>query len=201
MGTKRLFVGVKPAAETVALLAQLQHAVLDAGHRNAVRWLPEENLHVTLHFLGATDETLIKPLARELSRAAQEAVPFSTRVYGTGCFPNPSRPRVFWAGLDSKTQWNALYERTGAAIASLGLPVETRAYRPHITLGYARKQAARPEVQAVLPALAAAAGTEPFTEKSAFRVDSVILFESVLSPAGARHYELHKACLSDQQHQ
>jgi len=196
MGTKRLFVGVKPSAETVALLVQLQQAVLDAGHRNAVRWLPEENLHVTLHFLGDTDETLITPLSLELSRTAEEAVPFSARVSGTGCFPNPSRPRVFWAGLDSQRQWTALSERVGAALASLGLPVEQRAYRPHITLGYARKQAARQEVQAVLRALAAAAGTEPFTEKNAFRVDSVILFESVLSPKGAQHYELSRAELT-----
>ena len=60
-------------------------------------------------------------------------------VKGLGWFPNPRRPRVFWAGIEGGESLRDLARATEHALAQLGVPVEERSYSPHLTLARIRE--------------------------------------------------------------
>lgn len=130
--TERLFVavGVPPAVR-----GRVDAAI--AGLRGAhpqLRWVPVENWHLTLAFLGSVDDDL----AGEVDAAVGEAVggvePFELSLDGRlGAFGG----RVLWAGLDAPPQAEGLASRVRAAVTARGLPVDERPFRPHLTVARA----------------------------------------------------------------
>ena len=106
-----------------------------------ISWSPLENLHVTTKFIGEWPEQRLDEMKRTLA-----SVPVSgsleIAVKGVGWFPNPSRPRVFWAGVDGGEALRSLARATEEAVAALGVPVEKRDYSPHLTLARIRETVA-----------------------------------------------------------
>jgi 2'-5' RNA ligase len=98
-----------------------------------INWSPVENLHITTKFIGEWPETGLEDMKRTLA-----AIPLppavNVEVRGLGWFPNPSHPRVFWAGVEGGQPLQALAQTTEQAVAGLGVPVEQRPYSPHLTL-------------------------------------------------------------------
>ncbi|NIU74883.1 MAG: RNA 2',3'-cyclic phosphodiesterase, partial [Gammaproteobacteria bacterium] len=129
----RVFVAVNPTDEERARLDEASRPLREAGY--PVRWLPPENVHLTLKFLGeVTDEQ-----ADEVTAAVAEAVAglgsFDMTVSGFGAFPSPKRPSVVWAGIEADEALRAVHERVESALESIGFPRETRPFRPHLTIG------------------------------------------------------------------
>jgi 2'-5' RNA ligase len=156
------------------LLAQL-HA------RRGVRWCTPEQLHVTLKFLGEVPDARLPAVVQALRGAAAGCAPFALELRGLGCFPSPARPRVFWAGINDPAGGCAGWVRAADPLlaAAVGTAPESRPYTPHVTLGRVRDDAG-PETRAALEGVAAPAGCP-------WNVREVVLFESVLSPRGARY--------------
>jgi RNA 2',3'-cyclic 3'-phosphodiesterase len=96
-------------------------------------WSRVENLHITTKFIGEWPEERLDEMKRALA-AAPAAGPIEIAVRGLGWFPNERRPRVFWAGIDGGEPLRSLAHATEQAVAQLGVPVEERAYSPHLTL-------------------------------------------------------------------
>lgn len=101
----------------------------------APRWVGRELRHVTLAFYGEVPESQIPSLTGALG-AAVARVDVHLRLAGAGTFPARGDPRVLWVGVDGDVEELAA---TAAAAAdagrSAGVPVERRAYRPHVTVG------------------------------------------------------------------
>ena len=106
-----------------------------------ISWSPVENLHVTTKFIGEWPEQRLDEIKRTLA-----SVPLSgsieVAVKGLGWFPNPRRPRVFWAGVDGGEALRSLARATEDVVAELGVPVEKRDYSPHLTLARFRETVA-----------------------------------------------------------
>lgn len=154
-----------------------------AGLRDRARgvaWVRVENLHVTLRFLGAVDETTLGRAREALAEAAGDVAPFRLDLAGFGGFPSASSPRVIWVGVrDGAEPLVTLYARLEAALARRGLPPEGRAFHPHVTVGRAREPRGVPGLAGCLEA-----SGEPLGET---RVDAVHLMRSDLDPGGARY--------------
>lgn len=123
----RLFVGIDIPDEIRARIAayMLKLERLAPG----TKWVRPESLHVTLKFIGNSDQV-------ELIRAALAGVPakqFSISFRGTGFF-TPRSPRVFWAGVQAPSELQALAKRVENALVPLGIAKEERDYSPHLTL-------------------------------------------------------------------
>ena len=98
------------------------------------RWVPPENWHVTLKFLGGTWPRLSEWVPSQIERAAAECSPFDTRLAGLGAFPSIGRARVLWVGLEDRAGRMAeIVHALDAALAAEFRP-ETRAYTPHVTV-------------------------------------------------------------------
>ena len=106
-----------------------------------VNWVRGEGIHVTLKFLGEIADEREAELTAALGRAATGARTLPLAVGGFGVFPDFRRPRVVWAGIEPEPGLEILQHRVEQEFAPLGFPTEARAFRPHLTLGRARREA------------------------------------------------------------
>lgn len=180
----RLFVALALPPEAREALAAAQRRMRKAAGDAEVKWVPPENAHLTLQFLGAVAEEKVAELSAAIGAAARSSRPLVLAIAGAGGFPGAKRPRVLWAGLEGDREpLAALVADLGARLAPLGFPPETRPFSPHLTLGRTRDPRGARGLEA---AIEAAAKGEPCT----FRVAEVTLFRSHLSPRGARYEAL-----------
>lgn len=131
------------------------------------RWVPPQNQHLTLKFLGATYPRLVGWVTATVADVASRHAAFETRVEGLGAFPNARRARVLWAGLrDPDARFGALARNLDDALAREFRP-EKRAFTPHLTL-------ARFDPTVALEPLAATFASD------AYRIQRIVLFRSHL---------------------
>ncbi|HEV2166556.1 MAG TPA: RNA 2',3'-cyclic phosphodiesterase [Thermoplasmata archaeon] len=137
--------------------------------------------HFTLRFLGDLEEGTVSEIDRALGSVAQVAAPFRVSISGIGAFPDWSRPRIVYAeAVEGRRELEALANAVNGALDGLGFAREARPFVPHVTLLRVRS----PAEAARARALAAAALDRVL---SAGPVDALLLKESELLPAGARH--------------
>ncbi|MBI4345997.1 MAG: RNA 2',3'-cyclic phosphodiesterase [Elusimicrobia bacterium] len=147
----RLFVAVEPtpelvrwAAETAARLAPLS---------SGLRWLPAENAHLTLAFLGETPDARVGVAREAVAAAARDRPRFTLELAGLGAFDSWRRVKVVWAGVKGGADsLRGLAESVRAELESRGFGLERREFSSHLTL--ARSRDGRPEPaleQASLP--------------------------------------------------
>jgi 2'-5' RNA ligase len=191
----RAFIAVDlPVAALRALAkgqAELRAAWEKAGGPR-VRWVPVENVHVTLKFLGSVPAPVTEAVAEALDALAGGRRAPRVWVRGMGAFPSLGRPRVVWAGLDDQAgALAALADAVDARCEALGFRREKREYKPHVTLGRVKEDGgggSRVALEEVISPLA----TRDFGEAT---VREVILYRSDLTPKGAHYTSLHRAPL------
>jgi 2'-5' RNA ligase len=186
-GFVRAFVAVAVDETVRQALADTQ--ALLRKTRAHVSWVPVENFHVSFAFLGDITTEMAGLVGDALDEAAARVAPFSFRVAQLGTFGSKRRPRVLWAGVHDADPMTALHKRVTELLQGLDLTLESRPFRPHITLGRIRSPRG---VDELLEAIHAA-------EDTAFgHVDAagIFLMRSVLAPSGARYSVLHDAPLA-----
>jgi len=155
-----------------------------------VKWVEEDNLHVSLLFLGEVDEREITNLCRAVADCCADRDAFTLSVETVGCFPNPRRPRVVWIGVgEGGPELIALHDALEPPLLQLGCyRRENRQYTPHITLGRVRSEAASDKLVAALNKYANWQGGET-------DVREVLVMSSELTPQGPIYTVLSRAKL------
>lgn len=149
-----------------------------------VSWVSPPNLHLTLKFLGELPADALAEVGEGLAEAVAGAAPFSLHFGGLGAFPDLTRPRVLWVGVDEGSPAaQALQARVDAALTRRGFPKEERPFSPHLTIGRVRDPRRLVE-------LLQAMTRDARLEFGQFEVRGLSLMRSDLSPAGARYTEL-----------
>ena len=171
--SKRLFVGLELPASCKATLLSID------PHLSGLWWLPEEQFHLTLSFLG----NLETPEEDRLGEALREVrVPrFFLPISGVGVFNVRGNPSVLWAGVGKgHPHLFLLHRRIQDAVLRAGLEPDLKPFHPHITIGRAKgvsRQALQPFIRKYTEA-----------DFGIFEVTDFALYSSVLSPAGAIHH-------------
>ncbi len=148
-----------------------------------VRWVPAENLHLTLKFLGNIEEVQVAPIRSALREALADTVGFRVTARGVGVFPASRRPQVLWIGLASP-EIGRVAGRVERALEPLGVERAATGFRPHVTIGRWR----RPEPRGADLREELARWRDH--EFGKFRIHAVTLFRSTLRPAGALYSPL-----------
>ena len=123
-------------------------------------------------------------MTRVIKEAAATASGFSLTIHGIGSFGRSGSPRVIWAGVRACPSLHALQSDVHEGLIAIGLPLEERPFRPHLTIGRVRSSRGRKELAAALVPL----------EDTAFgtsEINNVTLMESVLRPSGPEYTPLH----------
>jgi RNA 2',3'-cyclic 3'-phosphodiesterase len=103
--------------------------------RPDVRWVDEGKLHLTLKFLGDQPDALVPKLAAAMDQAAARSKAMDLLLGSIGAFPNFRQPRVVWMGVAPDPKLELLHHDVEVACDGLGLAVDGRPFRPHVTLG------------------------------------------------------------------
>ncbi len=180
----RLFIALPLPAEVTAALEAAQNQL--KRNRRPVKWVAPASIHLTLQFLGEQDEALVPELLAALAgiQPAPAALPH-LQLARLGAFPDLRRPQTIWLGVGGDLELLANLQRAVVrATGSLGIPAESRAFRPHLTLGRVRRDADRNAVDELGRFLTNAAAPPALN----WRSGTPVLYRSVLSPQGA-HYE------------
>jgi 2'-5' RNA ligase len=153
-----------------------------------IRWARPETLHVTLRFLGDIDPARVPALTAALHVEAAGVSPFALTFDDLGAFPSPRRPQVLFFRVGPQQQLEALASAVERAVVQAGFAAETRPFRPHLTLGRARRGKHVPV-------------TVPVTPPGDSRVvDEIVLFHSRLERSGAKHTPLDRIALGRSHH-
>jgi 2'-5' RNA ligase len=165
----RLFVAIRPPQPIRAQLLAMMGGVPNA------RWQDDEQLHLTLRFIGEVDRYQAEDIAAALGGVHHP--PFDIALSGVGRFEQRGRGAI-WAGVAPHDALRPLHKKVDQACRRVGIAPDTRAYHPHITLARTGR---------------GTGPTEPFIERWAglssepFGIDSIRLYESRLGSDGASY--------------
>lgn len=141
------------------------------------RWVAENQLHLTLRFIGDADDPTLRAIKTGLKKVTSPA--FQLALDGIGHFPPGKYPRVLWVGMTGSKQLMALQRQVELALIDAGIPPEDRKFSPHVTIARLRETPAR--------LVMALEEKEKGFASNPFPVAEFHLYSSILTSSGASH--------------
>jgi 2'-5' RNA ligase len=169
----RLFVALRPPSAIRGLLAAVQGGVAQA------RWQDDDQLHLTLRYIGEVERPVGEDIAIALGRIHAPAPTIA--LSGVGAFDKQKRVDTLWAGVAPHDALTVLHQKVDRALVGIGLEPERRAYLPHITL------ARLPRSAGSGPAIEQWRARHAGLASDRFTLGAMILYESRLGRDGASY--------------
>jgi len=192
MSLLRAFIAIELPAHVCDAIQKQTARLRQTLGNDLIRWIPTQNMHLTLKFLGDTATSHLEFLKQLLAREADAHPQFDFQLGGLGAFPTLKRPRLLWIGIHAPADLASLQRSIEAGTSRLGYELEERAFSPHLSIGRVRQNVSPPDLQKIRTAL----DTIQLGNIGIARVDSVHLFKSDLQPGGSIYTKLFSAPLS-----
>lgn len=169
----RLFAALRPPPEIRRLLTRAMGGVPHA------RWQDDDQLHLTVRYIGEVDRPLAEDIALALGQVHSDAP--RVMLAGVGAFDKQGRVDALWAGVAPADELARLHRKVDQVLVRLGLAPEGRAYLPHITLARLPRSAGGD------PAIGRWRADHALLASDMFEFSHLTLFESHLTGEGARY--------------
>ena len=193
MSVIRAFIAIDLTSDIITCLRQVSTQLRQRLAGVPVRWVAEENVHLTLKFLGDASVANLEMLQKVLHGEVTAHHSFEFSVGGVGAFPSSHRPHVIWVGIEAPAALVTLQSGVEGAMERLGYAREARPFSAHLTLGRVSRNANPRDLHLIGEALEAI--------KAGFmgivRVHEVHLYKSDLNPKGAVYTRLFTAPLGE----
>lgn len=173
----RLFIAIELPKSFKAELARLQKGLKEVS--SGGRFVPTDNFHITLHFIGESDDLM--SAAKAMHEAVRGVRPFTLHLGGLSSFERSDGSTVYTNVLGELNELGVLYDSLESAMAEEGFARERKRFTPHITL--ARSAAIDELAQSELSAL---------TPSASVMVNAITLFESRRENGRMAYYPLHR---------
>jgi 2'-5' RNA ligase len=148
-----------------------------------VKWIPSENLHITLKFLGEVSEGKIDLINAVMAESIKGTASFDVSVKGLCVLPGPERPRVICAGSKAaagEEKVKAIFSKIEEELILLDFPAEGREFFSHITIGRVRS---KKNISLLREQIAA----NEKKEFGSFKLRNIDLMQSILLPEGPQY--------------
>ena len=168
---KRLFIGIP--IESPKSAQQVEIWKRDTClNRNVLNWTISGNWHITLFFLGSTEESAIPLLQQLIEESFRDVQAYQTELRGVGVFPNTHNPKVLWLGLEDIQPIISAYSQMGESLQQNGFSFDQKPLKPHLTIARVKKTDHPSAFQSLL---------DKYQETVFDRIEikSVALFESI----------------------
>jgi 2'-5' RNA ligase len=175
----RLFIALELPAEVRKKIAHHIDRLRTEMADVRASWAREQNVHLTLKFLGDVPIERVEAVSRALQRAATGAASFEMEIRGCGAFPPRAQPKVLWIGISDVLEMSNLHDATERECARLGFAREGRPFHPHLTIARLRASSGA----RALAELHERLGFAPML----VRVSDVCLVRSELGSTGSRY--------------
>ena len=142
-----------------------------------INWVPEDNFHLTLRFIGNTTREQLYKLVEKLQEEAANQDKFSFSIASAGYFESKGNPRVLFVKINEEAALKELAEKVEEAVVATGFHPELKAFRPHLTLGRIKYLENRSRFTSILDEL-------PEQKYQHVDVSEFILYQSILSADG-----------------
>jgi len=172
---KRIFIAAK--VEPGETLLQMISSFKNGLSNDNVKWTKPDNIHITLLFLGDTEEEKIKVISIMLKERCEGTGKFELIIKGSGVFKNLNDPRVLWTGIEPSFELEHLNDLIVNGLKNTGVKIEDRPFKPHLTLGRIKTLKDKNILKSLLD-------NYQNSEIQKVPVGEVILYESILLQTG-----------------
>lgn len=183
----RTFIAVKiePQSELLQLVKHLKKTF----EKEKIKWVEENNLHLTLKFLGDTSSVQVEQVKNILQETGRKFCSFQFDLKGIGFFKRNRQPKVLFANIEKKDFLKELAAEIDIKLADLGFENEKRGFNPHLTLGrikYLKNKARFYET------------VEEYRNQfiQQVKIDEIIYYQSILTPDGPEYKSIIKVGLN-----
>lgn len=179
----RLFIAItyQATASVKQLFEDLQE--LATAPKTRLRVVPENNLHITLRFLGNVQEDVVKGICLIMDTLAAETKPISLTLEGFGCFKN-----ALWLGVTQSDALHDLVTSLDRELTTIGFSGDSRRFLPHLTVARIGR-----EGKLKISSLQQKYGESRW---GSAEVKAIHLYKSDTLPTGAVYEILHSSVLS-----
>jgi 2'-5' RNA ligase len=183
---KRTFIAVDiPVNDTVnSLLNKLRHELED----ERIKWIKPEQFHITLQFLGDTEEPLINSVDHALDRIAGNISGFTLKLTEFGVFKNLRNPRILWIGFVPSKELERLKYAVNDKMFSMGFEKPDKQFSPHLTIGRIKHLRNRHSLAEWIDKYREA-------ELQEIRIEDFVYYESILKPEGPEYVAINRYSL------
>ncbi len=150
-----------------------------------INWVPEDNFHLTLRFIGNTTREQLYELVDRLDEVAAEQKQFGFTISGAGYFKSKGNPRILFLKINEEKMLTDLATKVEAAVTATGFNTELKPFRPHLTLGRIKNLDNRSRFTSIIDAL-------PEKEYQQVEVSEFILYQSILRAEGPAYKPIQK---------
>ena len=156
-------------------LVQFENEIKNTGAN--VKLVEPENVHITLKFLGDTDEGYIDQIEEIIKDAVKQTDSFEIQLKGSGVFPNQNYIKVMWIGIKNGEKIGKIASKIDKQLSELGFEKEKRGFSAHLTIARVRSAKNKEKLLQII---------EKYRdmEFGNFKVDSVKLKKSELTSKG-----------------
>ena len=172
---KRIFIAIKieTGEKLSGIFSSLKSGLID----EAIKWTSLDNFHLTLAFLGDTEEKTIRRISSKLKESCEKSGNFELIISGLGLFKNSRDPRIIWTGIEPSEELTRLYNLIFNGLAESGVNMEKRPFRPHLTLGRIKHLKDQSALKNLMDKY-------QNSEIQKVAVNEIIIYESILKPTG-----------------
>ena len=182
----RTFIAIELPVEVKRVVRQIQDQL--GGSIEGIKWVKQENIHLSVKFLGNVEENGINDIATAVKNAVKESSVMNLKTGHLGAFPNEKRPRILWLGVEGDVrEFISMSKNCELELAKLGYEIDARENKPHITIGRIRSSKKQKGVINILKDIP--------VESILFRVDALKLMRSELNINGAVYTNLQSVKL------
>jgi len=118
--------------KAVTKVIEFQNEIRNTGAN--IKIVEPENIHITLKFLGETEESLIDKINDIIKESVKGITPFEVTLKDTGVFPNENYIKVIWIGIEKFEEIRDIANNIDEKLINLGFKKEKRKFSPHITI-------------------------------------------------------------------
>jgi 2'-5' RNA ligase len=185
MATFRGFIAID--IDVSSKIIQFQNEINKTGAN--VKLVEPKNIHITLKFLGDTEEALLEKIEKIMENAVKSIDPFNIQLKGTGVFPNQNYIKVVWIGMDKGEQIGDIAGKIDESLSKLGFEREKRGFSSHLTIARVRNAKNKEKLVRTI---------EKYNEVefAEIKVNSITLKKSELTPKGPIYTTLKEIPLS-----
>jgi 2'-5' RNA ligase len=172
---KRIFIALK--IEAGENLLKMISSYCDRLKKDQIKWTDTTNIHITIAFLGDTEEKTINAIISMLEEKCKGFGKFELILKGSGIFRNINDPRIIWTGIEPSEKLIQLNNLIMNGLKELEIKMEDRAYKPHLTIGRIKRLNEDETLKGLVSEF-------QDYEIQLVPVNEVILYESILLTAG-----------------
>jgi len=173
MAKLRGFIAIE--VDSFPKIIELENEIKNSGAM--VKLVEPQNIHITLKFLGDTNENLIEKIEEIIRTSIENIMPFEISLKGAGFFPNQNYIKVIWIGIENTEQLGKIAYKIDDQTLKLGYDREKRKFSAHLTIARVKSAKNKDKLIQII---------EKYKEVEFGKiiVDSIKLKQSELTPKG-----------------